>query len=78
MSAIPAFSQTERTGEFELYDLDEKTAAKICAISPQAMKGWRLRGLGPRFKRIAGSTIRYRRSDIIAWIEQQPGGGAAA
>lgn len=38
--------------------------------SPASLSQWRYMGIGPRFIK-AGRVIRYRRSDIDAWLDQQ-------
>ena len=40
-------------------------------VSPQGtLAKWRLRGCGPRYCKI-GRLVRYRRSDVEAWITAQ-------
>lgn len=52
--------------------LTEKTAAKLLGFSRRTLQGWRSDG-GPGlpFVRISKGCVRYRRSDIEAWIEKQ-------
>jgi excisionase family DNA binding protein len=41
----------------------------LLTVSPKTVASWRHRGVGPAsFK--AGKHVRYKRSDIDAWIEQ--------
>ena len=53
-------------------ELDELTteveAADFLKISIRTLQAWRCRGVGPAYVR-AGRAIRYRRRDLIAWIE---------
>lgn len=35
---------------------------------------WAYRSKGPKFRRV-GRHVRYRQSDVDAWVEQQDGGG---
>jgi hypothetical protein len=64
--------------------LVEEHAARLLSLSARTLQAWRLRGEGPSFVR-AGRAIRYRRCDLIAWIEanttlspnNQPGSGFA-
>jgi hypothetical protein len=49
--------------------LCEVQAADFLCLSPRTLQGWRLEGTGPRFVR-AGRAIRYRRRDLIAWIDE--------
>lgn len=46
-------------------------AARLLGYSPRALEGWRLRGGGPCFVRISARSVRYRRSDLDAWIEER-------
>ena len=37
-------------------------------LSQATLARWRAEGIGPRFIRI-GRSVRYRRDDVLAWIE---------
>jgi predicted DNA-binding transcriptional regulator AlpA len=54
-------------------DLDalemERQAAAFLGVTVRALQKWRVTGSGPRFVRISSRCIRYRRRDLIAWIE---------
>src|SRR5262249_2875660 len=56
--------------------LCEVQAADFLCLSPRTLQGWRLEGTGPRFVR-AGRAIRYRRRDLIAWIDENTVAGSA-
>lgn len=45
--------------------------ADFLQISVGALARWAMEGKGPRFVRFGGSgaTLRYRRDDVLAWIE---------
>ena len=47
----------------------QDVAAVILDVTPRCMENWRHRGEGPKFVRISGRCIRYRRSDLYEWIE---------
>jgi excisionase family DNA binding protein len=49
--------------------LTEREAANLLSISSRTLQAWRSNGGGPTFVRV-GRVIRYRRSDLIAWIEK--------
>ncbi|MGB0497542.1 MAG: helix-turn-helix transcriptional regulator [Rubricella sp.] len=49
--------------------LDEKEAADLLCYSVRALQNWRHRGGGPRYVRVSARSIRYRRRDLLAWIE---------
>jgi hypothetical protein len=34
------------------------------------MEGWRFRGTGPRFLRYSNRVVRYRKSDLDAFLER--------
>ena len=50
-------------------------AAELLGLAPATLKLWRRRGRGPTFVRVGSHTVRYRRRDLVAWIDaktQQP------
>lgn len=49
--------------------LTEQQAAALIGFTPRALQGWRCRGGGPIFVRISARAIRYRKCDLIVWIE---------
>jgi excisionase family DNA binding protein len=49
--------------------LTPRQAAKYLGISDGALRLWRSRGEGPRYFRAGGKLVRYRRSDLDAWID---------
>lgn len=55
--------------------LNEKQAGAFTGYSPRALEATRLRGEGPAHLKICGR-IRYKRTDLIAWMEshRQPAG----
>jgi predicted DNA-binding transcriptional regulator AlpA len=50
--------------------LNEKEAAEFLGYSIRALQNWRLRGGGPRFVKVSSRSVRYRRRDLLAWIEE--------
>ncbi len=46
----------------------EPQAGRYIGVSDATMRFWRSNGTGPRYYR-AGKLIRYRKSDLDAWIE---------
>ena len=44
-------------------------AAKYLGISEAALRLWRSEGRGPRHFRAGEKLVRYRRTDLDAWIE---------
>ena len=55
--------------------VDERAVAQLTGRSLKAIQHDRCRGTGIPFKKWNGATVRYRVSDIVAWIELQPAGG---
>jgi len=51
--------------------LTSKKAAGYLGISEAVLRLWRSEGRGPRFFRAGEKLIRYRRSDLDAWIESR-------
>lgn len=52
--------------------LTEAQAAKLLGFAPKTLQGWRTRGhVKLPFVRISKGCVRYRRTDIDAWIEEQ-------
>jgi hypothetical protein len=48
--------------------LTEVQAADLLRLSVRTLQAWRTRAFGPAFVR-AGRAVRYRRRDLIAWVE---------
>ncbi len=51
--------------------LNETQAADILCYSVRALQNWRHRGGGPRFVKVSTRSVRYRYSDLVAWIESR-------
>lgn len=54
--------------------LNEYDVAKVTGLSVASVRRWRLLRQGPKYLKI-GSAVRYRREDVIAWLESRPTGG---
>jgi hypothetical protein len=48
--------------------LTEVEAADFLRLSVRTLQAWRIRIAGPAFVQV-GRAVRYRRRDLIAWIE---------
>ena len=46
-------------------------AAFLAGLEPRTLEAKRLRGGGPLFVRISARAVRYRRKDLIDWIENR-------
>jgi len=51
--------------------MDEREAASILCYSVRALQNWRHRGGGPKFIRVSSRSIRYRRRDLMDWIDSR-------
>jgi excisionase family DNA binding protein len=47
----------------------EDAAARFLNVSPRTLQAWRMEKRGPAFVRV-GRSIRYRRRDLVEWIER--------
>jgi predicted DNA-binding transcriptional regulator AlpA len=48
-------------------------AALVLSVSLSLLKKWRAEGAGPRFVRLGGRAIGYRRADLSDWIVDRIG-----
>lgn len=54
--------------------LDTKTTAKILGLSPNTLEKYRsYGGNGPQYIRVSARVIRYRKSDLIAFLDSRSG-----
>jgi predicted DNA-binding transcriptional regulator AlpA len=45
----------------------------LLGVKPKTLCNWRLMKRGPRYRKLGG--IRYKLSDVHAWLESRPTGG---
>jgi len=64
-----SFSSANRDYLYQL--INEYEAAAYIGHSVRALRNWRVRGGGPRFVKISGRSVRYRRIDLDKWIESR-------
>jgi hypothetical protein len=57
--------------------VDEHVYAAIRGCSVKVLQNERRLNIGCPFRRVNGTTIRYKLGDITAFMESQPGGGGA-
>jgi excisionase family DNA binding protein len=62
--------------EDQLWD-DEITGAFLGGVPVGTLANWRYQGRGPRFVKV-GRHVRYRRSDVEAWLERNARQSTAA
>ncbi|MCZ6622909.1 MAG: helix-turn-helix domain-containing protein [Deltaproteobacteria bacterium] len=51
--------------------LTEREAADFLGVTSRCLQAWRYRGGGPKFVRISSRCIRYRKSDLVEWVEER-------
>ena len=51
--------------------IPERDAADFLGYTMRALQNWRLRGGGPTFIKVSSRSIRYRRRDLVAWVESK-------
>ena len=54
--------------------LDNEQTASLLGIKPNTLEIWRCRGHGPSFVKLGRAKqapVRYQRSAVAAWLEQQ-------
>ncbi|MEP3040717.1 MAG: helix-turn-helix domain-containing protein [Roseibium sp.] len=49
--------------------LNEMEAAAFLGYSHRALQNWRVRGGGPVFIKVSSRSVRYRRRDLMAWVD---------
>ncbi len=50
--------------------LNEHDAARMLGFTIRALQNWRVRGGGPQFVKISKRSVRYRRRDLLAWVNK--------
>ena len=48
--------------------LNELQAAEFLGLKPRTLQAWRWSGGGPRFVRLSARAVRYRQSDLDAYV----------
>jgi len=49
--------------------MTENEAAGVLCYSVRALQNWRHRGGGPSFVKVSARSVRYRRRDLLNWID---------
>jgi predicted DNA-binding transcriptional regulator AlpA len=44
--------------------------ARLIGFSTKTLRNWRYLGRGPRFVRLSRTQVRYRLSDVVAWMRE--------
>lgn len=61
--------------------LKPEEAAQLTGYAVKTLTGWRYEGRGPRYTKTSparSGRVRYRESDVIAWMKARECGGEAA
>jgi predicted DNA-binding transcriptional regulator AlpA len=64
-------SKPKRLASLPLEIVRPPEAASLLSVSLSLLKKWRIGGGGPRFVRLGGRAIGYRRVDLSEWIERR-------
>src|ERR1039458_251726 len=78
MSSVPYVVDLTQVSAVPWAWVDEHVYAAIRACSVKVLQNERRLNIGCPFRRINGTTVRYKFGDILAFLESQPGGGGAA
>jgi excisionase family DNA binding protein len=58
----------------EIVLLNEYGVSEILGVSVATIRRWRLLRQGPKYIKV-GSSVRYKREDVAAWLDSRPTGG---
>lgn len=50
--------------------LNEQEASRMLGFTIRALQNWRVRGGGPQYVKISKRSVRYRRRDLLAWVNK--------
>ena len=59
----------KRDPDYLMRLIDEHEAANLLGFTVRALQNWRVRGGGPKFVKLSKRSVRYRRADLLEWIE---------
>lgn len=48
---------------------DPKQAAEFLKIDVRTLEGWRARAIGPKFLRYSSRCVRYKKHDLMQWLD---------
>jgi excisionase family DNA binding protein len=59
--------------------MTEEQVAMLLSVHRETIRGWRRpgRAMGPRFFKLCGHLVRYRRADVFEWLREQKAGARA-
>lgn len=50
--------------------LTSEEVAQIVGVGTEQVKIWRSNGQGPKYLKLGHRTVRYKRADVEAWLDQ--------
>ena len=56
--------------------LTEFQASEVLQIGVRTLQGWRVRGQGPKYRKL-GRAVRYSRNELIEWADRQTVGSTS-
>ena len=68
-SASSATDSAHESGCDETRLLRERQAADLLTLSVKTLRNWRLSGFGPSYLVVGKRMVRYRASDLNAWLK---------
>jgi hypothetical protein len=69
---VPPAGNTQAANESLL--MNHRALGHMLMIPVGTLRRWRLTGVGPAFLKLNG-LVRYRRADVMAWLETRPSRG---
>lgn len=51
--------------------MNDRQAAEMLGMRRETLQRWRCQGKGPKFIQISARCIRYRKSDLSAWLNSK-------
>ena len=65
-----------RSDPDQLYDTSQ--VARFTSLSETYLRQMRVSGGGPRYLKLTAKAVRYRASDVLAWIDARPAVGSTS
>jgi hypothetical protein len=78
MSSVPRVVDLTKVPPVPWAWVDEHVYAAIRGCSVKVLQNERRLGIGCPFRRINGTTVRYKLGDVTAFLDSQPQGGGSA
>lgn len=52
------------------YLLTTRQVAKMLGLAPYTIAKFRMKKIGPKYFNMGKNTVRYRKSDVLAWLDR--------